>query len=149
MSEAMKSLLLRQLLLLLLVSQAAFAQEASLTPKFDQWVKNSVRTLEHETTIFNYHSKENVGNIPVTSPDHIATLGKIAGRFFVEPDNGNFAGSGLYFAIDPLVSRNYGGNASSTNWVLTVLTLKKGARYFNIEHPFSREIAKELTEEAQ
>lgn len=56
---------------------------------------------------------------------------------------------GLYLALDPLASREFGG--TSTNWLLYRLELPKGLRYLNIsgieDEPLSEDIKKVLAKD--
>jgi hypothetical protein len=121
-------------------SFAAQADDLTKVPLFEKWVSEEIKTLQQDTTIFNYHEDPSSNELAVVSNTYIPILTKLANRFFEEPMS-HSAGAGLYFAVDPAASRTYG---VSEHWVLTVATLKIGSRYFSEDNDFTTAIKEEL-----
>lgn len=116
------------------VSSLASAQQIyqfkgkDITPVVD-WMKSSVKVLSQEIYIYNWSANAHTGDSNLLSSSRAASDGYW--QAYGHPKGvENMYGSGLYAALDPVVTYGYGGGAGK--WRLLEMRLPVGLRVLDI-----------------
>lgn len=115
--------------------------DAALAKELITHAKKQVRTFSRPVSVYHWTHRSDVfipirGEVPHADPRFDDYLARRYRSFYrPDPRNSSMAGTGLYAAVDPSSTRNYGGK----NWVLYQLEFRKGARFLDVDDSFGRD----------
>jgi len=109
------------------ISNYTYAASTATETKYPEWIQEFVpyvKTLSRNVAIYHWQGVDNIIDHGIDNYIYYSTE-----RFFTEIDIGGSAGTGLYFAIDPVVTFECCGNPPA----LIKSEFKKGVRFINID----------------
>ena len=128
----------------ILASVVTAQASPSSTPRLAELIKLNTKVFSSNYLVFHYENGAGREIPPLNSQQNFQHLQKRMDRFANENfTSADVAGPGVYAAIDPLASREFGGKAE---WLLYELTLRKGAKYLDAQNfSISEGVADELS----